>query len=185
MLPKLVFVLNSFITFTRSSIATRVNETGLIETVSVDQARMDYDPITLAQKGLLIEETRTNIIIRSNELGSAAWAKNRVTVTSSTDIPIFTNDNVWLITSESTGGFKFLSRSYATSSTIRTASVFLRRGTNIFEQIFVGNDSGIFANFNLETGQVSRSAGVIASTITSWRDGWYRCTLTLSSSTAN
>ena len=46
-LPKIVSVLNSFITFTRSSIATRVNEVGLIETVPADQARVDYDPITL------------------------------------------------------------------------------------------------------------------------------------------
>jgi hypothetical protein len=52
MLPKLVSVLNVFITFTRSSITTRVNEAGLVETVPVDQARMDYDPITLAQKRL-------------------------------------------------------------------------------------------------------------------------------------
>ncbi len=68
---------------------------------------------------------------------------------------------------------------------IRTVSVYLRRGTSIFAQIFVGNDSSIFVNFNLETCQVNRSAGVIASTITSGRDGWYRCTLTHSSSTAN
>ena len=47
MLPKLVSVLNSFITFARASVATRVNEAGLIETVPADHARMDYDPITL------------------------------------------------------------------------------------------------------------------------------------------
>ena len=68
MLPKIVSVLNSFITFTRSSVATRVNEAGLIETVPADQARMDYDPITLAQKGLLIEEARTDILTRVIDL---------------------------------------------------------------------------------------------------------------------
>jgi hypothetical protein len=54
MQPKLVFVLTSFSSITRSSIATRVNEAGLIETVPVDKARQDYDPITLQKKGLLI-----------------------------------------------------------------------------------------------------------------------------------
>ena len=50
MLPKLVSMLNSFITFTRSSIAILVNEAGLIENVPVDTARQDYDPITLQKK---------------------------------------------------------------------------------------------------------------------------------------
>ena len=42
MLPKLVSVLNLFILFNRFSIATRVNEASLIETVPADQARQDY-----------------------------------------------------------------------------------------------------------------------------------------------
>ena len=39
-----------------------------METVPVDKARMDYDLITLAPKGLLTEEARTNIISRTNEI---------------------------------------------------------------------------------------------------------------------
>ncbi len=50
MLPKIVSVSNSFISFTRASVATRVNEAGLIETVPASTARQDYDPITLQKK---------------------------------------------------------------------------------------------------------------------------------------
>ncbi len=90
MLPKLVSELNSFISFTRSSIATRVNEAGLIDTVPADQARQDYDPITFQKKSLLIEEARTNLISRSNAF--SAWTMTRVSVTTSTDFPIFASE---------------------------------------------------------------------------------------------
>ena len=60
------------ITFTRASSATRVNSSGLIETVSSNVARIDYDPVTLAPKGLLIEEQRTNLLLRSTWEGGTA-----------------------------------------------------------------------------------------------------------------
>ena len=73
MLPKIVSVLNSLITFTWASVATRVNEADLIENVQANTARKDYDPITLPKKGLLIEETQTNLVPRSN--GFQAWTR--------------------------------------------------------------------------------------------------------------
>ena len=53
-------VLDPRITFSRGSIGTRVNRNRLIETVSANQPRFDYDPVTGECKGLLIEETRSN-----------------------------------------------------------------------------------------------------------------------------
>ncbi len=59
------------ITFTRAgATATRVNSSGLIETVAADTPRIDYDPVTLACKGLLIEEARTQAIPYSVFQGS-------------------------------------------------------------------------------------------------------------------
>ena len=68
------------ITFTRASSATRVNSSGLIETVSSDVARFDYDPVTLAAKGLLIEEQRTNLLTYSNDLSNVSWVKANITI---------------------------------------------------------------------------------------------------------
>lgn len=61
-------VLDPRITFTRSTTATRVNSSGLIESVAINDPRFDYDPVTLAPKGLLIEEQRTNLALYSEEL---------------------------------------------------------------------------------------------------------------------
>lgn len=39
-------------------------------------ARFDYDPATLAPKGLLIESQRTNLLLWSEEFDNASWGKN-------------------------------------------------------------------------------------------------------------
>jgi len=42
--------------------------------------RFDYDPVTLAARGLLIEEQRTNIYTYSEDFSNAAWSKTGTTV---------------------------------------------------------------------------------------------------------
>ena len=59
-------VLDPRITFSRGSIGTRVNRNRLIETVSANQPRFDYDPVTGECRGLLIEDTRNNLLTNSN-----------------------------------------------------------------------------------------------------------------------
>lgn len=59
--------LTDLVTLTRASEGGRFNAAGVYETVGVDQPRFDYDPITLAAKGLLIEESRTNLVTHSSD----------------------------------------------------------------------------------------------------------------------
>lgn len=58
------------VTFARASGATRVNASGALEAVAIDGPRFDYDPVTLAPRGLLIEEQRTNGIRNSTGGGA-------------------------------------------------------------------------------------------------------------------
>ena len=60
------------ITFARASIATIASSVGLLEIVPADTPRYDHDPVTLAPLGSLLEEARTNILIRSNDLANTA-----------------------------------------------------------------------------------------------------------------
>ena len=50
------------ITFTRASVGTYVGRDGRIKTAGNNEARFDHDPVTLESLGLLIEESRTNIV---------------------------------------------------------------------------------------------------------------------------
>lgn len=63
--------LDSRITFTRSAgPATYFDSTGALQTAGTNVPRFDYDPATLQARGLLIEETRTNLLLNSTALGT-------------------------------------------------------------------------------------------------------------------
>jgi len=55
-------------TFTRASTATFVGSNGLIQSAAINAARFDHDPVTLVSKGLLMEESRTNLVFPSDTL---------------------------------------------------------------------------------------------------------------------
>lgn len=61
------------LTFTRASTATRFNSAGLLETVASGVLRIDYDPVTRAKRGLLMEGARTNLFLWSEDLSQSGW----------------------------------------------------------------------------------------------------------------
>ena len=77
-------------TFTRASTATFVGSDGLIQSAAINAPRFDHDPETLACKGLLIEESRTNLCLRSEEFNDGIWAKSSAIVTA----PVVTANQV-------------------------------------------------------------------------------------------
>lgn len=66
---------SDIITFTRTSEGGRFNASGNYEVVPQNMPRLDYDPITKMARGLLCEESRTNLLINSNDLGTG-WNAN-------------------------------------------------------------------------------------------------------------
>jgi hypothetical protein len=66
--------LDQRITFTRASTGTYFDAAGVMQTAVTNAPRWDYDAATRALKGLLIEEARTNALLRSSDLSVAPWA---------------------------------------------------------------------------------------------------------------
>jgi hypothetical protein len=62
------------ITFERASIGTYVGADGLIKTAAADEARFDHDANGNCL-GLLIEESRTNLLTYSEDFNNGAWFK--------------------------------------------------------------------------------------------------------------
>jgi hypothetical protein len=63
------------ITFTRASSGTYFDANGVMQTAGNNVARFDHDPATGESLGLLVEESRTNLLQRSQEFDNAFWAK--------------------------------------------------------------------------------------------------------------
>jgi hypothetical protein len=69
-IPEGSTTLPSFVTLTRASTGTYTNSTGIIATAAVNEARYDFDPVTLRLRGLLVEGQRTNLLLDSVNLST-------------------------------------------------------------------------------------------------------------------
>ncbi|OFW95938.1 MAG: hypothetical protein A3J37_01555 [Alphaproteobacteria bacterium RIFCSPHIGHO2_12_FULL_45_9] len=59
--------------FIRSSIGTYFDSGGVLKTAASGVPRFDYDPNTHAAKGILIEESRTNLLLQSDNYTNSPW----------------------------------------------------------------------------------------------------------------
>lgn len=66
--------LDPVVSFQRSTVATRVNPSGLLEQISTNQPRFEFNPVTREPKGLLIEEQRTNLLNYTNLQPVNSWS---------------------------------------------------------------------------------------------------------------
>ena len=89
------------VVLTRSAAtATYINSSGYVATAAANEARFDYDPTTLAAKGLLIEGQGINLVLQSNTLTTTSgnWVSNSFTQTTPTVVsPTGNSETVSLI----------------------------------------------------------------------------------------
>jgi len=178
---------------TRGSTATFVGSNGLIQTAAVNAARFDHDPVTLASRGLLIEEGRTNLSLYSGEIViGAGWGASATT--SIVDGLGPDENNAYRIAettataSHNLGNSGGTTASSATSvvlGTVYTGSIFIKKVSGSVDWIQVTLGSGGFgtvqyANFNIGNGTVGNSAGLASGTsprIENYGNGWYRLSI--------
>ena len=73
--------LDSRINFVRGSTATYTDESGIIRTAAQDEARFDHDSDGNSL-GLLIEESRTNLVTYSEDYSQSSWTLDDCTIQS-------------------------------------------------------------------------------------------------------
>jgi len=64
--------LDSRFTFTRSTTATFINSSGYVTSAAINAPRFDYNPTTLAPRGLLIEGSATNLL-KNSAYADTGW----------------------------------------------------------------------------------------------------------------
>lgn len=175
--------LDGRIALTRASAATYFDAAGVLQTVGVNVPRFNYDPITHVARGLLIEEQRTNLLLRSSEFDNAAWNKVNATVTPNVTIaPDGAVSADKLVENAGTGN-KRLQQTYSYSGTVTlTHSVYVKSAERAYVEVDLDSDGTKYAGttWNLTTGTLVTSGGpgYVSSTITAIANGWYRISVT-------
>lgn len=180
-----ITTLDSRITFTRASSATRVNASGLIETVSSNVARLNYDPVTLAGLGLLVEDQRTNLMLYSEQLDNATWAKVRSSISANAATSPDGTSNADKLVEDTTASDNHLVRQAVTFAAAQyTRTVYLKADGRSWARLQVGSVASCYYDLtNGATGTVSGTGSPSAS-ITNAGNGWWRCILTFTATAA-
>jgi hypothetical protein len=179
--------LDTRITFTRASTGTYFDSTGTMRTAAINAPRWDYDPVTHALRGMLIEEARTNLLPTSVDFSGAGWTVNGITSTAASGIAPDGATSMTRLAETAASGFHFLTNSLTlVASTAYTVSVFVKASQDRYFGITldnVGSDGG-YATFDVQAGVVTQpatalGAGVVGgASIQGIGGGVYRCKLT-------
>jgi hypothetical protein len=145
-------------------------------------ARFDHNPTTGESLGLLVEEQRANLVVRSEEFDNASWTKTNATITANTIVaPDGTLSGEKLVENTNTSTHNVFQQ-VATSAGAVTATFYVKAAERSYCQIRF-QEGGSFlsrAEFDLATGQAVPISGSLP-TISNVGNGWYRISLTATS----
>jgi hypothetical protein len=182
---------SNLVTFTRASSGTFVGSDGVLQTAATDVPRFDHNPTTGESLGLLVEELRANLVLRSEEFGTTWTAPGLSAVTPNTTVA--PNGVTTADTLVETTGVSEVHRVSQTisvvSGTTYTLSVFAKQGSRQYVYLGFGpnatwNGTGVNGFFDLQNGTIGTSVNCTA-TIVAYPNGWYRCTVTSTPTVTN
>jgi hypothetical protein len=154
----------------------------------VDVPRFDHNPTTGESLGLLVEEARTNLLLRSEEFDNASWALSSLAVTANQIASPSGSTSADLIAGSAGTANKYIYQIYtASTSGTFTFSVFAKAGTESFIIVRAVDQTGaneIRQRFDLSSGTLNGSVAVGgtatsgSASIAAFGNGWYRCSVT-------
>jgi len=163
--------------FDRASTATVVNKDGLIETVGVDEPRIDF--LNNTKGHLLLEPSRQNKLLQSNQFDTTWVLSSSITLTSG-QTGVGGSSDAWLLKRNSTGS-RYVQQALSLSSATYSYSVYLKAESTNWAYVWSYDGvASVNAYFDLENGVVGNTGGsnLDSATIESIGNGWYRCILT-------
>jgi hypothetical protein len=177
--------------FTRSGTRTRKASTYL-ETVATGVPALDYTSDSTCP-ALSLEKASTNLLLQSESFDNASWGKFRASVTANTTAGpdnLSTADS-FLETTDNNSHVVNQSVSKAASSLQYTLTIYVKPNGRDWIQIGLDdNTNGVNRFFNVATGAIGTAGSFGAgftlnnSNITAMPNGFYRCEITATSTTA-
>ena len=162
------------LTFTRASTATRVNASGLIETVSSGVPRLDYLGSTCPK--LQLEPSRTNSAQYSQQADDSWWLKSLCTITANQGTAPDGTTTADLFTTGSPQAVIYRTGIAAGSLSFFVKAVSLNSGAKFYISV-----DGVGAAYWNQDGTLSSVAGGTATNAVSYGNGWYRCVYNVTS----
>ena len=170
--------------YTPTTTAPITNYIPVLQTASAGTPRFDHNPITGESLGLLIEEQRTNLLLRSEEFDNAAWTKISTTITANTIVApdgTLTGDKLASSTVSVASHQDYQIGITITNAATYTWSVYMKQGEYAWGIVNAYSATDSRTYFNLATGTVGTVAAGSTATITPVGNGWYRCSVTRTS----
>jgi hypothetical protein len=184
--------------YTPTTTETITNYIPQLLTAASGVARFDHNPTTFESLGLLIEESRTNLVTYSSEFDNAAWTKTNATITANTIISPDGSLNADSISeTTATGSHRARTASISVSaSTSYTCTVFAKLGFGSVRYLGIGLSSTTDITtgsrrsyvFDLSNGTATTTGGAtwtaVSGSATAVGNGWYRCQMTVTTDAA-
>lgn len=144
--------------------------------------RLDYDPVTLAPRGLLVEEQRSNLLVMSEDLASAPWSNvsSGLIITADATTAPTGGATADLLKQATTTSQHRLDQTPSSSAGAQTFSVYAKYLSNRYISLRIGT---IGRAFDLLNGTVGN--GTATPSITPVGNGWYRCSIHVAAAAAN
>jgi hypothetical protein len=147
--------------------------------------RFDHNPLTGECLGLLPEEQRQNLLLRSEEFDNASWTKVGGTIAlNSIASPSGTTTADALVEDTSTGTHRCLQAPTIVNATIYTISVYAKAAGRTHVRLNGGSGLAGDVIANLSNGTVASSSGATNPTVQAVGNGWYRVSFTTAASTS-
>ena len=158
------------VSYSRTGSASYVGADGQIKIAAANEPRLEFDPQTRQPIGLLIEESRTNLVLHSGDLTAASWNASGLVVARDGSLAGLDRFRIQANDPSATQIWGRAGQNISiAASQVYTASVFLERGNASSARFFLWHSAGVEANIDIDltsgTAVVSRQDYVTVSQI--------------------
>lgn len=146
-----------------------------------------YNGTSWVSRGLLVEEQRTNIITYSEQFNNTAWTANGLNADVSTNLitaPDGAQTADKLFETNVNGGHYLNQTASITTGNSYTSTIYVKKENRSWLQIAYNSAAfgvNAWANFDVNNGVVGNKGSSATANITSVGSGWYRCSITATS----